>query len=90
MAKRDVVRVRAGKAKVLHPLRNDLDPEGAPLQLVRILEQPPGTHARILHGDRTIRLRLARHDHGKLRLVYLVSTASGVQARGVVKIGLKR
>ena len=90
VAKRDVIRVRPGKARVLYPLANDLDPETTPLHLVRILKQPPGSHARILHGGRAIRLRLPRHPHGKLRLIYLVSTASGIEARGTVSITLRK
>jgi uncharacterized protein YkwD len=89
VAKRDVIRVRPGKARVLYPLANDLDPETKPLHLVRILKQPPGSHARILHGGRAIRLRLPKHPHGKLRLIYLVSTASGIEARGTVSITLR-
>ena len=89
VAKRDVIRVRPGKARVLYPLANDLDPETKPLHLVRILKQPPGSHARILPGGRAIRLRLPKHPHGKLRLIYLVSTASGIEARGLVKITLR-
>jgi hypothetical protein len=89
VAKRDVVRVRAAKARLLYPLANDLDPETKPLHLVRILKQPPGSHARIMHGGRAIRLRLPLHPHGKLRLIYLVSTASGIEARGTVKITLR-
>ena len=37
-----------------------------------------------------IRLRLAKHAHGALRLVYLVSTASGIEARGVMKITVRK
>jgi hypothetical protein len=90
VAKRDVIRVRAGKARMLYPLANDLDPETKPLHLVRILKQPPGSHARIMHGGRAIRLRLPLRPHGKLRLIYLVSTASGIEARGTVKITLRK
>jgi uncharacterized protein YkwD len=89
VATRDVIRVRPGKARVLYPLANDLDPETTPLHLVRILKQPPGSHARILPGGRAIRLRLPKHPHGKLHLIYLVSTASGIEARGFVKITLR-
>jgi uncharacterized protein YkwD len=90
VAKRDHVRVRAGIARILYPLANDLDPEATPLHLVKVLSQPRGSHARVLHGGRSIRLRLAKHAHGALRLVYLVSTASGIEARGVMKITVRK
>jgi hypothetical protein len=84
------VHARAGIAKVLFPLTNDLDPEATPLHLVKVLSQPRGSHARVLHGGRSIRLRLAKHTQGKVRLVYLVSTASGLEARGVMQITVRK
>jgi uncharacterized protein YkwD len=88
VAVHDRVGAKLGKARTLFPLKNDLDPETAPLHLVRILKQPPGSHARILPGGRTIRLRLSHRALPKkqLRLVYVVSTASGQEAKGVVRI----
>jgi uncharacterized protein YkwD len=87
-AVRDRVGAKLGKARILYPLKNDLDPEAAPLHLVRILQQPPGSHTRILPDGRTIRLRLSHRllPKRKLRLVYVVATASGTEARGVVRI----
>ena len=41
---------------------------------------------RVMHGGRTIRLRLPHRAHGTKRLVYLVTTASGMEARGMVTI----
>ena len=86
VAEPDRVKAHPGKVKILHPLRNDENPESAPLRIVRVLHQPHGSHVRVLHGGRKIRLRLSHRTHGTKRLVYLVTTASGVEARGVVTI----
>ena len=86
VAEPDRVKAHPGKVKILHPLRNDDNPESAPLRIVRVLHQPHGSRVRVMHGGRKIRLRLPHRAHGTKRLVYLVTTASGVEARGVVTI----
>jgi uncharacterized protein YkwD len=86
VAEPDHVRAHPGKVKILHPLRNDKNPDSKPLRILRVLHQPHGSRARVMHGGRSIRLRLPGRAHGMKRLVYLVATATGETARGVVKI----
>jgi uncharacterized protein YkwD len=82
----DSVKAHPGKVKILHPLANDENPDTAPLRIVRVLHQPHGSRARVLRGGRSIRLRLSHRTHGTKRLVYVVATATGETARGVVRI----
>jgi uncharacterized protein YkwD len=82
----DAAKLHPGRPKILHPLRNDRDPETAPLRIMKVLEQPDGSRVRIVRHGRAIRLRLPHRAHGKKRLVYLVGTASGATARGVIRI----
>jgi uncharacterized protein YkwD len=87
---RSVVHTRAGRTKVLHPLRHMTDRAGLPFHIVRILHQPDGSHARILAGHRAIRLRLPKDAKASTKLVYVARTASGVEAEGTVTIKLTK
>jgi uncharacterized protein YkwD len=90
VAKKDRVHVWPGRLRILHPLANDLDPENTPLHLVKVLGQPRGSLARVRRDGQSILLRLAPDAHGLLKLVYLVSTASGREARGIIKISIRK
>jgi uncharacterized protein YkwD len=85
----DKVKAHPGRAKILHPLANDKDPDSAPLRILRVVDQPHGSRARVLRGGRSIRLRLSHTTHGTKRLVYLVTTATGETARGIVRISVR-
>ena len=47
VAEPDRVKAHPGRAKILHPLRNDDNPESAPLRIVRVLHQPHGSRVRV-------------------------------------------
>jgi uncharacterized protein YkwD len=82
----DTFHARPGRPRILHPLGNDQNPSGKPLRILKILQQPRGSTARVVRHGHAIRLRLPHGAHGAERLVYLVSTAAGELARGLITI----
>ena len=90
MALPDTFHARAGRPRILHPLGNDQNPSGKPLRILKILEQPRGSTARVVQHGHAIRLRLPHGMHGAQRLVYLVSTAAGEIARGLITVIMRR
>jgi uncharacterized protein YkwD len=82
----DKFHLHPGRPKILHPLGNDQRSTASPLRIVKILDRPKGSTAHVMKGGQTIRLRLARGTHGTKHLVYLVRTASGQLASGVITI----
>jgi uncharacterized protein YkwD len=82
----DTFHARPGRPRILHPLGNDQNPSGKPLRILKILKQPRGSTARVMQHGHAIRLRLPHGAHGAQRLVYLVSTAAGELARGLITI----
>ena len=77
VAEPDRVKAHPGRLKILHPLRNDDNPESAPLRIVRVLHQPHGSRSAWCTADARSGLRLPHRAHGTKRLVYLVTTACG-------------
>jgi uncharacterized protein YkwD len=82
----DTFHARPGRPRILHPLGNDQNPSGKPLRIVRILEKPHGSSARVVRHGHAIRLRLPHAAHGVDRLVYLVRTDAGELAAGVITV----
>jgi uncharacterized protein YkwD len=82
----DTFHARPGRPRILHPLGNDLNPSSKALRILKILKQPKGSTAHVVQHGHAIRLRLPHGAHGAKRLVYLVSTAAGELARGLITI----
>jgi uncharacterized protein YkwD len=82
----DTFHARPGRPRILRPLGNDENPSGLPLRILKILEQPRGSQARVVRHGHAIRLRLPHGAHGTQRLVYLVSTAAGEVAQGLITV----
>jgi uncharacterized protein YkwD len=82
----DSFHARPGRPRILRPLGNDQNPSGQPLRILKILDQPKGSTARIVRHGHAIRLRLPRGAHGTKRLVYLVTTATGEVAPGLITV----
>ena len=86
----DTFHARPGRPRILHPLGNDQNPSGKPLRILKILKQPRNSTARVVQHGHAIRLRLPHGAHGAEHLVYLVSTAAGELARGLITIITRR
>jgi uncharacterized protein YkwD len=82
----DTFHARPGRPRILRPLGNDQNPSGQPLKIVKILEKPRGSTARVVRHGHAIRLRLPHGAHGTKRLVYLVTTATGEVAPGLITV----
>jgi uncharacterized protein YkwD len=82
----DTFHARPGRPRILRPLGNDQNPSGQPLRILKILDQPKGSTARVVRHGHAIRLRLPRGAHGTKRLVYLVTTATGEVAPGLITV----
>jgi uncharacterized protein YkwD len=86
----DKFHARPGRPRILHPLGNDQNPSAKPLRILKVLKQPKGSTAHVVQTGSAIRLRLPRSAHGAQRLVYLVSTAGGEVARGMITVITRR
>jgi uncharacterized protein YkwD len=86
VAEPDKFHARPGRPRILRPLGNDQNPSAKPLRILQILTKPRGSTAHVVRDGHAIRLRLPRSAHGTKHLVYLVSTASGEVARGVITV----
>jgi uncharacterized protein YkwD len=86
----DTFHANPGRPRILRPLGNDQNPSGLPLKILKILEQPRGSQAHVVRLGHAIRLRLPHGAHGAQQLVYLVSTAAGEVAQGVITIITRR
>ncbi len=82
----DTFHARPGRPRILRPLGNDENPSGLPLRILKILEQPRDSQARVVRHGHAIRVRLPHGAHGTQRIVYLVSTAAGEVAQGLITI----
>ena len=82
----DKFHARPGRPRILHPLGNDQNPSPKPLRILKILDRPRNSSARVVRDGHAIRLRLPHGAHGVQHLVYLVSTATGELASGVITI----
>jgi uncharacterized protein YkwD len=82
----DTFHARPGRPRILRPLGNDQNPSAKPMRIVAILEKPKGSSAKVVRGGHAIRLRLPNGAHGATQLVYVVTTAAGELARGVITI----
>jgi uncharacterized protein YkwD len=89
VAEPDKFHARPGRPRILRPLGNDQNPSAKPLRILEILSKPRGSSARVVRNGHAIRLRLPRGAHGTKHLVYLVSTASGESARGMITIVMR-
>jgi hypothetical protein len=86
----DLFHLHPGRPKILRPLGNDKRSTTSPLRIIKILEKPKGSTARVRKDGETIRLRLSRGTHGTKRLVYLVANAAGQLASGVITIVVRQ
>jgi hypothetical protein len=86
----DKFHAHPGRPRILHPLGNDQNPSARPLRILAILSKPKHSSARVVRQGVAIRLRLPRGVHGAQHLVYIVSTATGELARGMITIMPRR
>jgi uncharacterized protein YkwD len=86
----DKFHAHAGTPRILHPLGNDQNPSAEPLRILAILEKPKNSKVRVVRQGHAIKLRLPRGAHGAQHIVYIVSTAAGELARGVITIMPRR
>jgi uncharacterized protein YkwD len=63
----DMFHARAGRPRILHPLGNDENPSAKPLRILKILDKPHRSSARVVRDGHAIRLRLPRSAHGVRR-----------------------
>ena len=82
----DTFHLHPGRPKLLHPLGNDQRSTSSPVRILKILDQPWHSTARVGKDGQTISLRLPHGARGTKHLVYLVTTASGQLARGIITI----